>query len=97
MFAKEWSVKYKGHSIVVRNSWSPKFLGSSTEAKLYIDGSKVDSSNDKIVFASNPALRGAIKGTDGSSEEVEVFAQTGLFKVKLRICVAGTQVLNDGF
>ncbi|KQV88364.1 hypothetical protein [Pelomonas sp. Root1237] len=94
MFAKEWAVRYNDHSIVVRNSLS---LTGSTEAKLYIDGSKVDSTTDRFAMAGTPVLRGAIKREDGPPEEVEVYAKSGLFSVKIRICVGGKQVFSDGF
>ena len=100
MFSKEYSVQHEGHTIALRNSYTPGLfgLGRKSEAKLYIDGAKMDSSDEPFVFNANyPFLRAALKKSDGTSEEVAVYVKTGFWTSKVKICVGGKIVFNKGF
>ncbi len=99
MFAKEWTAEYQGNRIVVHHSWGPaaSFKAFSGEAKLYINGSKVDSYTDMIALGNRPAMRGSLKLGDGSFKEVEVFMKSGMLSVKAKICIDGGKVGGDDF
>lgn len=99
MFTKEWVVEYQGNKIVVRNSWGPTLsLKSFTgEAKLYINGAKVDTCTDLFNFPNRPAMRGNVKLDDSSFKEVEIFMKSGLLTVKAKICVDGIKIGGDDF
>lgn len=99
MFAKEWTADYQGNRIVVSHSWGPtaSFKTFSGEAKLYINGAKVDSYTDLIALGKRPAMRGRINLGNGSSKEVEVFVKSGMLSVKAKICIDGSRIAGDDF
>ncbi len=93
MFNKEWKVSFEGTEIIVTNSWS---FSGETGAKLYINGSKVDDTDQKIVSKKTPILRGAFESPTGELFKVEVFMKA-LFSVKVKICVNGVRIGGDEF
>ena len=99
MFTKEWTAEYQGNRIVVHNSWGPttSLEAFSAEARLYINGSKVDSCTDLVALGDRPMLRGSLNFSDGSFKEVEVFMKSELLSVKAKICVDGVRIGGDDF
>lgn len=94
MFNKEWSASYNSNQIVVNNWWN---LNGRSEAKLYLNGNCVDTNSQYIVSGNTPILRGGIQGPEGQQHVVEAFAKSGLFSVKMKICVDGVQIGGDRF
>ena len=99
MFTKEWAADYQGNRIVVHHSWGPaaSFKVFTAEAKLYINGAKVDSYGDLVALGKTPAMRGSIKLGDGSFKEVEVFIKSGMLSIKAKICIDGVSIAGDNF
>ncbi len=90
MFEREYVARHGKNHIVVTNSW---FGG----AKLYINGDRMDSDKSGINTGSTAMLRGTVPNEDGSRSVVEVFGRSGLFSIKIKICVDGQWVGGDEF
>jgi hypothetical protein len=91
MAAKELEADFRGHRIVVRNSWS---FSLKTEATLSIDGRVVDTNPKTFSLSpSVPVLRGAI-ASPGREDVVEVFIRS-VVRTRIKICVNGTKIAGD--
>jgi hypothetical protein len=70
--------------------------GLSGENRLYIDGKVADTNSETLAVSDSPIMRGQI--VDGAKVHVvEVYARSGLFRVKLRIHIDGKKVAGDDF
>jgi len=98
MFVTECKTEFLGHQIAARNSWGPAFsLKMLTgENRLYIDGKVVDTNTDTFAVSRTPIMRGAID-EGGKIHIVEVYARSGLFRIKLRIHIDGEKVAGEDF
>jgi len=68
----------------------------SGENRLYIDGKVADTNSETLAVSDSPIMRGQI--VDGDKVHVvEVYARSGLFRVKLRIHIDGKKVAGDDF
>ena len=91
MAVKELEADFRGHRIVVRNSWS---LTLETEATLSINGKVVDTNLNLLSMRRNvPILRGVI-AADGRNDVVEVFIRA-VVRTRIKICVNGTKIAGD--
>jgi hypothetical protein len=99
MFVTECKAEFLGHQIVARNSWGPtfSFKGLTGENKLYVDGETVDTNTDAFALSTAPIMRGRIVDGDGHPHVVEVFARSGMLRVKLRIHIDGRKVAGEDF
>ena len=98
MFVTECKAEFLGHQVVARNSWGPTFSlkGLIGDNRLYIDGKVVDSNSESLVFSNTPIMRGVIQEGD-KAHIVEVYARSGLFRVKLRMHIDGRRVAGEDF
>jgi hypothetical protein len=99
MFVTECKTEFLGHQIVAHNSWGPTFSMKSFtgENRLYIDGKVVDTNKDVLALSDTPIMRGGVTDESGKIHVVEVFARSGLVRVKLRIHVDGQKVAGEDF
>jgi hypothetical protein len=99
MFVTECKTEFLGHQIVAHNSWGPTFSMKSVtgENRLYIDGKVVDTNKDVLAFSNAPIMRGCVTDDNGKIHVVEVFARSGLVRVKLRIHIDGEKVAGEDF
>ena len=99
MFITECKTEFLGHQIVAHNSWGPTFSMKSLtgENRLYIDGKVVDTNKDVLAFSNAPIMRGSVTDDAGTIHVVEVFARSGLVRVKLRIHIDGEKVGGEDF
>ena len=98
MFVTECAAGFLGHQIAARNSWGPAFSFKmlTGENRLYIDGKVVDTNTDVFALSQTPIMREAID-EGGKIHVVEVYARSGLFRVKLRIHVDGKKLAGEDF
>jgi len=98
MFVTECTTEFLGHQIAARNSWGPSFSFKmlTGENRLYIDGKVVDTNVDVVALSPTPIMRGAID-EGGKVHIVEVYARSGMFRVKLRIHIDGKKVAGEDF
>ena len=96
MFVTECKADFFGHQIVARNSFAFSLKSVIGEARLYIDGEQVDLNTDAMALSASPIMRGRIT-EGGRAHIVEVFARSGLWRVKLRIHVDGQKVAGEDF
>jgi hypothetical protein len=109
LFVREIKTEYRGHQIVVRNSWGKLSLSSflradlvaavqqfGDETKLYVDGKVVDSTNEIIITADGALLRTCIEES-GNRFQVEVYAAAGWLKNLIKVCIDGKKVAGDDF
>jgi hypothetical protein len=82
--AKYWKVDYKGHKIVVENTW---FNGE----RLYVDGELQD---EEVGFGIRARLLGRIKSGDGAGETIKV-SIGAWFSVDCRIFIDDKLVLPN--
>ena len=94
----ECKAEFLGHQVAARNSWGPtfSFKGLSGENKLYIDGKVADTNSETLAVSDSPIMRGQILDGD-RVHVVEVYARSGLFRVKFRIHIDGKKVAGDDF
>ena len=109
MFVREIKAEYRGHLIVVTNSWGigavsafiQQGVGAARRAfgdqtKLFIDGEVVRSSSDWIMSANAALLRFCMVEND-DKYHVEVYAKPGLFKNLIKICINEQWIAGDKF
>jgi hypothetical protein len=109
LFVREIKTEYRGHQIVVRNSWGKLSLHSllradivtavqefGDETKLYVDGKVVDSTNELIITTDGALLRTCIEDS-GQRFQVEVYAAAGWLKNLIKVCIDGTKLAGDDF
>ena len=88
---KKLCVAFHGlNEIVVTNTWSHG-------ATLHINGQLVDTDSSTFSRGRTALLRGSIDNRDGAPSIVEVFGKSGVFRVKLKICVDGVRIGGDDF
>jgi hypothetical protein len=99
MFVTECRAGFLGHQIVARNSWGVTFSlkGMTGENRLYIDGEVVDTNTELIAISNTPIMRGRIVDQQNNPHVVEVYARSGLTRVKLRIHIDGKKVAGEDF
>lgn len=102
MYSKEWNAIYQGHKIVVlalQNAWKPSFSLKSLagEARLYVDGEKVDSATNAFFHANQPVMYGSIKLADNLEQQIEVYIKSNLQVIQTKICVEGLRIGGDDF
>lgn len=93
-FSKEWEVSFQNRQIKVENWWD---LLGRTEARLFIDGSCVDTTYKYSVLNRNPLLKGMTQSRQGVPMAIEVIMRSGLLGVKAKICANGVQIGGDRF
>jgi hypothetical protein len=98
LFVTECKAEFSGHQVAARNSWGPtfSFKGLSGENRLYIDGKVADTNSETLAVSDSPIMRGQIVEGD-KVHVVEVYARSGLFRVKLRIHIDGKKVAGEDF
>ena len=98
MFVTECKSEFLGHQIVARNSWGLTFSlkGLTGDNRLYIDGKVVDTNTETFALSNTPIMRGAIQEGD-KTHIIEVFARSGLLRVKLRMHIDGLKVAGEDF
>jgi hypothetical protein len=67
------------------------------ENRLYIDGEVVDTNTESFAFSKAPIMRGRIVDQQNNPHVVEVYARSGLIRVKLRIHIDGKKVAGEDF
>jgi hypothetical protein len=82
---KTWEIDYKGHKIVVENTW---FNGE----RLYVDGELQD---EEVGFGVRARLFGRIKSGDGAGEIIKV-SIGAWFNVDCRIFVNEKLLSHNG-
>jgi len=101
LFRDYWQVDYKGHTIEVENKWGTLNLLEITdfagEVTLKIDGEHKDSMKSLIALGHKPSLRGTLVLADDIRKRVEVYFKSGLFSMKVKICIDGIRIQGDDF
>ncbi len=96
MFIKEVTTEFHGHQIAARNAWGSalSFKAFASEAKLYIDGSVVDTHSEAFSISTTvPVLRGSLK-IKSKIHVVEVYARF-VIRLKMKICIDAQKVAGD--
>ena len=109
MFGREIQTEFRGHFIVVKNSWGSASLlaliqdglGGATkvlgdETKLYIDGKMVDSTKELVLRSGLPLLRGCIEES-GANYIVEVYGKAGWFQNLFKLYINNRKIGGDDF
>ncbi|MDN3646809.1 hypothetical protein QWY75_11410 [Pontixanthobacter aestiaquae] len=101
MFSRDLVIEHHGQKIRATNEMNLPLadfnsFGLSSNAKLYIDGDLRDSSSANLGDGSRPLLSGSVQHGDQRSV-IEVYYQSTLSAVKIKVCADGCRIAGDNF